>query len=44
MYDPLLLGEPYPVNGWLKVPDTPGSGVTLNPGNTYARPDARNRK
>jgi L-rhamnonate dehydratase len=42
MFDPLLLAEPLPVNGRLKVPDTPGFGVTLNPANTYNRPHARN--
>src|SRR5579863_10756371 len=31
MFTPLLLGEPVPVNGRLKVPDTPGFGVRLNP-------------
>lgn len=31
MFSPLLLGEPVPENGRLKVPDTPGFGVELNP-------------
>ena len=31
MFTPLLLDEPIPVNGRLKVPDTPGFGVRLNP-------------
>jgi L-rhamnonate dehydratase len=31
MFSPMLLGEPVPVNGKLKVPDTPGFGVELNP-------------
>jgi L-rhamnonate dehydratase len=31
MFTPLLLDEPVPVNGRLKVPDTPGFGVRLNP-------------
>lgn len=30
MFDPLLLGEPVPENGRLRVPDTPGFGVELN--------------
>lgn len=30
MFTPLLQGEPVPVNGKLKVPDTPGFGVELN--------------
>jgi L-rhamnonate dehydratase len=41
MYDPLLIGEPLPVNGRLVVPDTPGFGVSLNPDLTYSRPHAR---
>lgn len=41
MYDPLLIGEPLPVNGRLSVPDTPGFGVTLNPALTYGRPHRR---
>ena len=32
MFSPLLVGEPVPVNGRMKVPDTPGFGVELNPG------------
>lgn len=31
MFSPMLLGEPVPVNGRLKLPDTPGFGVELNP-------------
>jgi len=31
MFAPILLGEPIPVNGRLKVPETPGFGVDLNP-------------
>jgi L-rhamnonate dehydratase len=31
MFSPMLLGEPVPVNGKLKVPVTPGFGVELNP-------------
>jgi L-rhamnonate dehydratase len=30
MFQPQLLGEPVPVNGRLKLPDTPGFGVELN--------------
>lgn len=30
MFDPLLLGEPLPVDGVITVPDTPGFGVELN--------------
>lgn len=38
MFSPMLLGEPVPVNGKLKVPDTPGFGVELNPELTKHRP------
>ncbi|MGB4137222.1 MAG: L-rhamnonate dehydratase [Microbacterium sp.] len=31
MFSPMLLGEPVPVNGRLRVPETPGFGVELNP-------------
>jgi L-rhamnonate dehydratase len=31
MFTPLLLGEPVPTNGRLRVPETPGFGVELNP-------------
>jgi L-rhamnonate dehydratase len=31
MFTPLLLDEPVPQNGRLKLPDTPGFGVRLNP-------------
>jgi L-rhamnonate dehydratase len=31
MFSPMLIGEPVPVNGKLKVPETPGFGVELNP-------------
>jgi L-rhamnonate dehydratase len=31
MFSPLLLDEPVPVNGRMKVPDRPGFGVSLNP-------------
>lgn len=30
MFHPQLIGEPVPVNGRLKLPDTPGFGVELN--------------
>jgi len=30
MFEPLLLGEPVPENGRLKVSDRPGFGVELN--------------
>jgi len=38
MFTPLLLDEPVPVNGRLKVPDTPGFGVRLNPDCKLQRP------
>ncbi|PXY25924.1 L-rhamnonate dehydratase [Prauserella coralliicola] len=38
MFSPLLLDEPVPVNGRLRVPDTPGFGVRLNPECVLARP------
>jgi L-rhamnonate dehydratase len=38
MFSPLLLDEPVPVNGRLRVPDTPGFGVRLNPDVERARP------
>ena len=31
MFQPLLRGEPAPVNGRMRLPDTPGLGVELNP-------------
>ncbi|HZK36414.1 MAG TPA: L-rhamnonate dehydratase [Aeromicrobium sp.] len=31
MFSPMLLNEPVPINGRLKVPETPGFGVELNP-------------
>ena len=37
----LLLGEPVPTDGRLKVPDTPGFGVELNPDVELVRPVAR---
>jgi len=38
MFSPMLLGEPVPVNGRLKVPETPGFGVELNPAIDKFRP------
>jgi L-rhamnonate dehydratase len=41
MFSPLLLDEPVPENGRLKVPDRPGFGVRLNPEVPLARPYPR---
>ena len=41
MFQPLLLGEPVPVNGRMRLPDTPGFGVELNPDVPLVRPVAR---
>ncbi len=38
MFTPLLLDEPVPVNGRLRLPDTPGFGVRLNPDCPLHRP------
>jgi L-rhamnonate dehydratase len=38
MFSPMLIGEPVPVNGKLKVPETPGFGVELNPALDKVRP------
>jgi L-rhamnonate dehydratase len=38
MFSPLLLDEPVPVNGRIKLPDTPGFGVRLNPECKLHRP------
>jgi L-rhamnonate dehydratase len=38
MFSPLLLDEPVPTNGRLKVPETPGFGVRLNPDCALSRP------
>ena len=38
MFTPLLLDEPVPVNGRMKVPDRPGFGVRLNPDCALHRP------
>ena len=41
MFQPLLVGEPVPVNGRMRLPDTPGFGVELNPDVALERPFAR---
>jgi L-rhamnonate dehydratase len=41
MFNPLLLDEPVPENGRLKVPDRPGFGVRLNPDVPLVRPYPR---
>ncbi|MHC1765437.1 MAG: L-rhamnonate dehydratase [Verrucomicrobiia bacterium] len=41
MFTPLLLDEPIPVNGRLRLPDTPGFGVRLNPECALHRPYPR---
>jgi len=41
MFTPLLLDEPVPVNGRMKVPDRPGFGVRLNPDCMLHRPYQR---
>src|SRR3954451_3953522 len=38
MFSPLLAGEPVPEGGRLKLPDTPGFGVELDPASTLERP------
>ena len=38
MFSPLLLDEPVPINGRMKLPDTPGFGVRLNPDCKLHRP------
>jgi L-rhamnonate dehydratase len=38
MFSPLLLDEPVPVDGRMKVPDRPGFGVRLNPDCDRQRP------
>jgi L-rhamnonate dehydratase len=38
MFSPLLLDEPVPHNGRMKLPDTPGFGVRLNPACQLHRP------
>jgi L-rhamnonate dehydratase len=41
MFSPLLTGEPVPVNGRMKLPDTPGFGVELNSEVELIRPVTR---
>jgi L-rhamnonate dehydratase len=41
MFNPLLLDEPVPVNGRMKLPDRPGFGVRLNPACALQRPYQR---
>ncbi|MEJ3746725.1 L-rhamnonate dehydratase [Actinomycetes bacterium KLBMP 9797] len=41
MMRPLLLDEPVPAGGRIRVPDRPGFGVRLNPALTLHRPHAR---
>lgn len=41
MFAPLLLDEPVPVNGRMKLPDRPGFGVRLNPECALHRPYVR---
>src|SRR5690606_21363402 len=41
MFTPLLLDEPVPENGRMKVPDRPGFGVRLNPEIELVRPYVR---
>lgn len=38
MFSPMLIGEPVPVNGKLKLSDAPGFGVELNPELNKTRP------
>lgn len=38
MFSPMLVGEPVPINGRLKVPDDPGFGVSLSKDVELARP------
>jgi L-rhamnonate dehydratase len=38
MFSPMLVGEPVPVNGRLRLPDTPGFGVELDPDLPRMRP------
>ncbi|WP_210771407.1 L-rhamnonate dehydratase [Streptomyces albidus (ex Kaewkla and Franco 2022)] len=40
MFSPLLVDEPVPVNGRLRLPETPGFGVGLNPECALRRPFA----
>jgi L-rhamnonate dehydratase len=43
MFSPLLLDEPVPENGRMKVPERPGFGVRLNPDCKLVRPFPANR-
>jgi L-rhamnonate dehydratase len=43
MFSPLLLDEPVPESGRMKVPERPGFGVSLNPDCKLVRPFAANR-
>jgi L-rhamnonate dehydratase len=43
MFSPLLLDEPVPQNGRMKLPDTPGFGVRLNPTSKLLRPYSHER-
>ena len=38
MFSPMLLGEPVPEGGRIRVPDTPGFGVEFNPEIPTRRP------
>ena len=38
MFSPMLLGEPVPEDGKIRVPDTPGFGVEFNPEIPRRRP------
>jgi L-rhamnonate dehydratase len=44
MFAPLLLDEPVPANGRIKVPEAPGFGVRLNPECKLDRPYSRPRE
>lgn len=41
MFSPLLLDEPVPVDGRMRLPDRPGFGVELNPDIPLVRVAAR---
>ncbi len=43
MFTPLLLHEPVPVDGRLRLPETPGFGVELNPEVSLRRPYTHER-
>lgn len=42
MFSPMLIGEPVPVNGRLRLEETPGFGVELNPNLERLRPYTHN--